>query len=159
MRWLGLVARVFPVVGVVALLMTVAWYIDTRRDAFCTRSVDDKSRRAISNAHFVELYVANVSKTLGIISHADQGGATFALGWARLEGQYALGVSVLRSGSGITLPTYTQQECQNMRASVAAAEVVLKSLRERYGRYVVIEPESTPPDTGPVVAAMPPKGS
>ncbi len=141
MRWLGWVVRVFPVVVVLASLMTVAWYIDTRRDAFCTRSVDDKSRRAISNADFVELYVANVSKTLGIISHADQGGATFALGWARLEDQYALGVSVLRPGSGVHLPTYTQQECQDMRASVAATEVVLYDLRQRYGRVVVIESE------------------
>lgn len=139
MRWLGWVVRVFPVVVVLASLMTVAWYIDTRRDAFCTRSVDDKSRRAISNADFVELYVANVSKTLGIISHADQGGATFALGWARLEGQYALGVSVL--GSGMRLPTYTQQECQDMRASVAATEAVVYDLRQKHGRVVVMEGE------------------
>ncbi len=162
-------AFIGPIIAIV-LIAVCAIIARSYNDNFCMRDPARNDVYAQRNAQ--EAAALSQSLTNRIKNTREN---PTPVNWARLEGLTTLAQtpgafqSQMREAVwwnplswvylGPKIARYTPQECALLAEKIAEAQALSKEFVARYGGYEVIEPESTPPGMGPVIAAMPPEGS
>jgi len=173
MSWgkrVGSFLRFLPIIGVAIVFVVLAIIAQSYRDNFCMRDPMRSDAYAQQNAQEAAALLQSLTNRIKNVRENPT-----PVNRARLDDVVALaqtpGVfqSAMREAVwwnplswiylGPKMARYTPQECGLLAEKIAEAQTLSKEFVTRYGGYEIVEPESTPPGMGPVIAAMPPEGS